>query len=84
MSGRRSYPLDITVFYRAVVEELRDGEWKAVAVYGPYGEPGTTRDYGKDWAHDRYENGTRRCRRQKQVAVMDADDNAWISWTDID
>ena len=77
---------DQVIFYRALIEELIDGEWKAVRVFGPYCAPGSSRDHDDGWylAGEKYAAGTRRKRTQKQVVVTDGIDpsNAWIEWQD--
>jgi hypothetical protein len=81
----RTIQADQVVFYRALIEELIDGEWKAVKVFGPYYAPGSSRDHdGWYRVSEKYAAGTRRKRTQKQVVVTDGIDpsNAWIEWQD--
>lgn len=79
----RDMSTDQTEFYRALIEELRDGKWIAVEAFGPYCTKGQAQDRDARWfrAREGYENGTRRMKRQ--VQNVDAS-GTWIVWADID
>jgi hypothetical protein len=67
----RSIHIDTVQIYRALIEEKNTvtGEWYSRGVFGPYVTRGAYVDRGARRHRARYEEGTRRVRRQKLVAV---------------
>lgn len=84
----RTIQIDQVIFYRALIEELIDGEWKTVRVFGPYYAPRSSRDHDKGWhrVDEKYAAGTRRKRTQKQdIRVDDYPDDIVVrlEWVDV-
>jgi len=68
-----------TEFYRALVEVFREGEWQVQTAFGPYTDKGKCVDGSKHFGFTKamYENGTRRCRRQKQHVDRHSGEIVW-------
>lgn len=67
----RSIHIDTVQIYRALIEEKNTvtGEWYSRGVFGPYVTRAACVDRDARWRRDAYEEGRRRVRRQKLVAV---------------
>lgn len=74
-----------TEFYRALVEVFRDGEWRVQTAFGPYTEKSKCADASLRFGitQAQYENGTRRCRKQKQDVDMLSGEIVWMDVNDL-